>query len=189
MTPAARIAAAAGVLDRVLAGEPAERALTGWARGSRFAGSGDRAAVRDLVFDALRRRRSFAALGGADSGRGLMIGALLAAGSAPDVLFTGEGHAPAPLTDAERSAGRAPAAGAEALDCPDWLYPVLGAALGPDTTAVLEALQRRAPVHLRVNLRNSSREAARAGLAERGIGTVPHPLSPAALEVMTGARK
>lgn len=188
MTPAARIAAAAGVLDRVLAGDPAERTLTGWARGSRFAGSGDRAAVRDLVFDALRRRRSFAALGGADSGRGLMLGALRAAGSDPDALFTGEGHAPAPLTAAERSAGRVPAAGAEALDCPDWLYPVLDAALGPDTAAALEALQRRAPVHLRVNLRRSSRETARAALAERGIVTVPHALSPAALEVVTGAR-
>jgi 16S rRNA (cytosine967-C5)-methyltransferase len=55
VTPAARIAAAAEVLDRVLAGDPAERALTGWGRGNRYAGSRDRAAVRDLVFDALRR--------------------------------------------------------------------------------------------------------------------------------------
>lgn len=188
MTPAARIAAAAEVLDRVLAGDPAERALTGWARGSRFAGSQDRAAVRDLVFDALRRRRSFAALGGAASGRGLMLGALRAAGSDPDALFTGEGYAPSPLTAAERAEGHAPAAGAEALDCPDWLYPVLGAALGADTAAVLEALQHRAPVHLRVNLQRSSRAAAAAALAARGIATVPHALSPAALEVVAGAR-
>ena len=49
MTPGARIAAAIGVLDAVLAGEAAEKALTGWARGARYAGSKDRAAVRDHV--------------------------------------------------------------------------------------------------------------------------------------------
>ncbi|MDR9394892.1 MAG: RsmB/NOP family class I SAM-dependent RNA methyltransferase, partial [Roseovarius sp.] len=41
MTPAARIAAAAALLDEILAGTPAEAALTGWARRSRFAGSKD----------------------------------------------------------------------------------------------------------------------------------------------------
>ena len=56
MTPSARLAAAIAVLDRVLAGEATEKALTNWGRASRFAGSGDRAAVRDLVFDALRQR-------------------------------------------------------------------------------------------------------------------------------------
>jgi 16S rRNA (cytosine967-C5)-methyltransferase len=39
MTPGARLAAAAAILDRVLAGEAAERALTNWARASRFAGA------------------------------------------------------------------------------------------------------------------------------------------------------
>ncbi|TAG23989.1 MAG: RsmB/NOP family class I SAM-dependent RNA methyltransferase, partial [Rhodobacterales bacterium] len=43
MTPSARLAAAIEVLDRILAGSPAERALTNWGRASRFAGSGDRA--------------------------------------------------------------------------------------------------------------------------------------------------
>ena len=58
MTPAARAAAAIAVLDRWLAGVPAEQALVNWARSSRFAGSGDRAAVRDLVFQSIRCRRS-----------------------------------------------------------------------------------------------------------------------------------
>ena len=43
MTPSARASAAIQVLDRILAGEPAEQALTNWGRASRFAGSGDRA--------------------------------------------------------------------------------------------------------------------------------------------------
>ncbi|HRO16311.1 MAG TPA: RsmB/NOP family class I SAM-dependent RNA methyltransferase, partial [Paracoccus sp. (in: a-proteobacteria)] len=89
MTPPARAAAAIGVLDAILAGRAAEAALIDWARASRFAGSGDRAAVRDLVFDSLRRRRTRAALGGSDTGRGLILGACRETGIAPETLFTG----------------------------------------------------------------------------------------------------
>lgn len=188
MTPAARHAAAIGLLDRVLGGEAAEKALTSWARGSRFAGAKDRAAVRDLVFDALRRRASWAALGGALTGRGLILGGLRERGQDPGEVFTGEGHAPAPLTPAEAAAGRAPGR-LEALDCPDWLAPDLEAGLGPDFARVMAALRDRAPVQLRVNLRKAGREAAARRLADEGIATAPNPLSPTALDVTDGARR
>ena len=74
MTPGARLSAAIELLDAVLAGAPAERELTRWARASRFAGSKDRAAVRDLVYDGLRRRRSLGLLGGGDTGRAILLG-------------------------------------------------------------------------------------------------------------------
>lgn len=188
MTPAARLSAAIALIDRFLAGEAAEKALTSWARASRYAGAGDRAAVRDLVFSALRRLRSQAALGGAMTGRGVVLGGLRAAGEDVEALFTGEGHAPAPLSDAERQAGRVPS-GAEALDCPDWLEPALRESLGADFEPVLAALRERAPVQLRVNLRKASRAAAQARLAEEGVACRPHPLSETALEVVEGARR
>ncbi|NUB43058.1 RsmB/NOP family class I SAM-dependent RNA methyltransferase [Fertoebacter nigrum] len=186
MTPAARLSAAIGILDRVLAGTPAEQALTNWGRASRFAGSGDRHAVRDLVFDAIRNRRSHAALGGAETGRGLILGGLRAAGVNPDTLFTGEGHAPGPVT-----AGEQPQTPSElaALDCPDWLAPALQASLGGDFAPVMETLRHRAPVFLRVNTARLSRDAAIARLAAEGIGTRPHPLAETALEVTGNARK
>lgn len=186
MTPAARAAAAIAVLDRILAGEPAEKALTGWGRASRYAGSGDRAAVRDLVFDALRCKRSFAALGGAMSGRGLVLGSARAAGLDPALWFDGSAHGPAPVGD---EPGHTAAEGAAALDVPDWLLPPLRAALGPDCDAVLAAMRQRAPVVLRVNLGKASPAAALAALAEDGIEAMPHPLAAAALEVTGGARK
>ncbi len=62
MTPSDRLSAAIEVLERILGGMPAEQALTNWGRASRFAGSGDRNAVRDLVYDALRCKRSHAAM-------------------------------------------------------------------------------------------------------------------------------
>lgn len=188
MTPAARLQAAIEILDQIVAGAPAERALTGWARRSRFAGSKDRAAVRDHVFDALRCRRSFAARGGGDTGRCLVLGGVRAAGGDPDEMFTGQGHAPAPLTEAERAAGRDPAPGAEAADLPDWLWPRWQASLGATAEAAALALKTRAPVHLRVNTRKCTVEAARARLHENGVGTQRHPAAPFALEVTDGAR-
>lgn len=186
MTPGARISAAIAVLDRVLAGEAAEKALVNWARGSRFAGSGDRAAVRDHVFDALRRMRSAAALGGAMTGRGLMLGVLRGHGIAPETLFTGEGHAPAKLEPAET--GREPV-GNEALDCPDWLAPVLSRGLGADFAPVMMRMQERAPAFLRVNRLRATIEKAITALAREGITARPHPLAATALEVTDGARK
>ncbi|MGI1661656.1 RsmB/NOP family class I SAM-dependent RNA methyltransferase [Palleronia sp. KMU-117] len=191
MTPAARIAAAIGLLDLWLGGEPAERALTNWARANRFAGSSDRAAIRDHVFDAIRCRRSFAALGGAETGRGLMLGALRAAGADPAGVFTGAGFAPAPLASDEVASGRPWEALSplERLDCPDWLAPPLEDSLGDDFAAVMAALRSRAPVFLRVNLGRADRDAAVRALATEGITARPHPLAATALEVTEGARR
>src|SRR5690606_28021694 len=131
MTPEARIGAAIDILDRVLGGLAAEPALTGWARSHRFAGARDRAAIRDLVFDALRRGRSCLARSGAaaETGRALMIGHVAASGGDPAAVFTGAGYGPPP-PDADERAGLAAAAGAAvpelvALDFPDWSVPAL----------------------------------------------------------------
>ena len=184
MTPSARYAAAITILDRVLAGEAAEKALTNWGRASRFAGSGDRAAVRDLVFEALRRRNSAAARGAGLTGRGLVLGLAREAGQ--EALFSGEGHAPAP-PEAEE-AGRQPSA-EERLDLPGWLLPDLRASLGADFEPVAAALRLRAPVFLRVNLGKTDVAGAVAALAAEGIVAKPHPLAESALEVVENARK
>ena len=186
MTPAARLSAAIAVLDRILAGGPVEQSLTNWGRGNRFAGSGDRHAIRDLVFDALRCRRSHAALGGGLTGRGLVLGGVRAAGRDLAALFDGEGHAPAPIGPEE--AGRAPE-GAEALDVPDWLVAPLQADLGADYQAVMQAMRLRAPVFLRVNLARISRDEARLRLAAEGIGTQFVDFVSSALQVTDNARK
>ncbi|WP_293573882.1 RsmB/NOP family class I SAM-dependent RNA methyltransferase [Phaeobacter sp.] len=202
MTPAARRQAAIEILDQILAGAPAEKQLTAWARRSRFAGSKDRAAVRDHVFDALRRLRSYASLGGGGggtepvsstntTGRQLVLGALRAEGVDPDTLFTGEGHAPAPLTAEERNALAAtPQQGtAERVDLPDWVWPAWSESLGAEAEAAAEALQHRAPVHLRVNLRHPDAQNVVAKLAAEGIETTAHEAATSALLVTEGARK
>ncbi len=188
MTPPARLAAAAALLDAIAAGAPAEQALTNWARRSRFAGSGDRAAVRDLVFEVLRKRRSCAARGGGTTGRALVLGLLRERGEDPEALFTGAGHAPAPLTQAERDSGAAPG-DAAALDMPDWILPRLRASLGEECETVCRLLRARAETFLRVHAGRADRDAARAALASDGIAAEPHPLAGTALRVTSGARR
>lgn len=185
MTPAARIAAAIGVLDQILGGAPAEQALLRWSRGSRFAGSGDRAALRDLVYGALRRRDSLAALGGGLTGRGLMIGHARQAGLPLETIFTGEGHAPAVLTPDE-VALRAPQPMPD--DLPDWLRPDWHQALGADADAVARAMTDRAPVWLRVNLARHDPAAVAEALSAEGIATEPAAALPSALRVVSGER-
>ncbi|PYE86234.1 RsmB/NOP family class I SAM-dependent RNA methyltransferase [Pseudoroseicyclus aestuarii] len=188
MTPAARLSAAIEILDAILGGMAAERALTGWARSSRFAGSGDRAAVRDHVFDALRRRRSAAWMGGAESGRGLILGLLRQQSAEVEALFTGTGHAPAPLAPEELAPEPGAMPDALRLDMPDWLWPRLQAALGPDAETAALALRDRAPVTLRVNPGRGTREEAAQALDQDGIDALPHPVR-TALRVTHGARR
>ncbi|HRO11972.1 RsmB/NOP family class I SAM-dependent RNA methyltransferase [Amaricoccus sp.] len=191
MTPGARLSAAIEILDAALAGAPAERELTRWARASRYAGSKDRAAVRDLVYDGLRRRRSFGFLGGGDTGRAILLAREAAEGAPLDALFTGEGFDPAPPTPAERTALAGDLAAQPApvrLDFPDFLEPELRASLGADFAPVLAAMQRRAPVDLRVNTLKTNRDAATVVLARDGVQVAPHPLVRDGLRVLENPR-
>ncbi|MBU1829932.1 MAG: RsmB/NOP family class I SAM-dependent RNA methyltransferase [Alphaproteobacteria bacterium] len=193
MTPAARLSAAIEILDDVLVGENAERVLTTWARGHRYAGSKDRSAIRDLVFDAIRCLRSYAWLGGAGerpSGRQLILGALRAAGTDPDTLFCTDRFAPRPLHEGERElpAPLETAPRGVRLDCPDWLLPLYDASLGADADAVLELLRHRSEVFLRVNPRKATLDTAREALHKDDIDAVPHPLCDSALKVTRNAR-
>ncbi|MGR3323557.1 MAG: RsmB/NOP family class I SAM-dependent RNA methyltransferase [Pseudooceanicola sp.] len=189
MTPAARIAAAAEILDDIRNGAAANQALAAWGRANRFAGSGDRHALRDLVFTALRRKRSAAARGGGESGRALMIGLLREAGTDPDSVYDGQGHGPTPITAEERARFGEPGQGGEALDLPDWLLPHFEAALGQDLAVTALALRERAPVFLRANLMRASRAEAIAALRDAEIEGEAHDLCETAIRVIRGERR
>ncbi len=191
MTPGARLAAAISLLDEILAGEPAERSLTRWARASRFAGSKDRAAIRDIVFDCIRRRRSFAWKSGAETGRGLVIAQQRSEGTNLAELFDGGGFAPEPLR-ADELARLAVATenppDPVIFDYPDFLQDEIDLSLGDEKMAVLRAMQIRAPVDLRVNVLRGTIAGAKVMLAQEGIGVEGHPLAPHALRVFENPR-
>lgn len=191
MTPAARLQAAIEILAAYAGGDaPPDRLLAAWGRAHRFAGAKDRAAIADRVYLCLRRWRSMAWPLRDESARAVVIGSVLAEGLAPDSLFTGQGHAPAALTAAERASLAAPPPPPPdpvRLDYPDWLDAVLRDSLGHDFEAAMAALRDRAPVDLRVNTLRATRDEAQARLAREGIETVPAPHAPHGLRAAPGA--
>jgi 16S rRNA (cytosine967-C5)-methyltransferase len=191
MTPAARVQSSIEILDTILSGMATEQALTRWARANRFAGSKDRAALRDLVFSAIRCRSSFAFLGGSGTGRGLMIGSLIAENANIDEMFCGLGYAPEPLTDDERSTLKSPEDVPDdiAVDLPDWIWAKFQEDLGDSAAETAKVLRNRAPVFLRVNLKKCTQSQAVDLLKAEEIDVRPHSLSDTALEVTTNPRR
>lgn len=147
MTPAARVQAAIECLDQVIdaartGGAAADTIVQRYFTTRRYAGSKDRRAVRDLVFDAIR------SIGAPPvSGRAAVIGHARAV--APDLLdlFTGgdgvAGHAPDALVAGEPEAVPSLA--------PGWQLDQLRQRFGASSPMAVRALLARAPLDLRVN--------------------------------------
>ena len=175
MTPAARLAAAIEVFEALeRERRPAADALKAWGLTHRFAGSGDRAAIAGLLYDALRRRASSAFLMGAETPRAILIGMLKRERGldmeAIGKLASGAQYAPAALSDDERARlETASLDGAPphiAGDYPDWLDPHFARAFGDARAEEGAALASRAPLDLRVNTLKAEREKAAEMLAE-----------------------
>lgn len=190
MTPAARVAAAIEILaDIETRHRPASDALKDWGLVHRFAGSKDRAALASLVYDALRCRASAAFVMGAETARAIVLGSLREMRSLTyeDIaaLFTGEGFAPAALTDEERerfeTASLDDAPAHIRGNFPEWLAPSFAAVFGDAAVDEGRALATRAPLDLRVNSLKATREKAQAALAH--LGAAPTPLSPLGLRL------
>lgn len=170
MTPAARLQTAIELLDLVIdaarrGGAAADTVLAEGFRARRYAGSGDRRAVRELVYRAIRRFGEIP-----PSGRAAMV-AIADTDPALARLFDGSSYGPAPITaDEPRATGP---------EMPVWL----GAQIDPDEHP---ALLERAPLDLRVNTLKTTREAVLALLPEAApIAATPHGvrlISPIAIE-------
>lgn len=146
MTPAARVQTAIEILDTIAAaardgGAPADTIFAEAMRARRYAGSKDRRAIRNHVYDAIRSVRSVPA-----SGRAAM---LVLADADPELaaLFDGAAYGPAVITAGEPRAetGLAPPALLKLFD------PLVG-------KSEREAMLVRAPLDLRANRLRSSRD-------------------------------
>ena len=178
-----RLAAAIDVLEDISRRHrPAADALKDWGLSHRFAGAGDRAAIGNIVYDALRRKRSAGWLLGADTPRALGFGALLLEwNQTPQSLndaLRDDKFAPPPfdadeLQSATRKLEDAPPE--VRADCPDWCAPLLEAAFGEDWVAEGAALATRPPLDLRVNTLKASRDRILTELS--GVGAAPASLS------------
>jgi 16S rRNA (cytosine967-C5)-methyltransferase len=190
MIPGARLAAAIEVLaDIAVRRRPAPDALKDFGLGHRFAGSGDRAAIAGLVYDALRRRASSAWIMGDDAPRAIALG-MLKRERGLDVeaiarLADGVGYAPAALTETERArltdASLAGAPPHVVGDYPEWLDAHFARVFGDERAEEGAALASRAPLDLRVNTLKGDREAAIKMLAN--LAPEPTRWSPVGLRI------
>ena len=139
--------------------QPAADAVKAWMLTHRFAGSKDRAEIGDLVFGALRWKQSSAWRMGEDTPRAWVWGALRwGFGQSArwiEESLTDDPHAPAPMTDAERTALEGDNIdGAPAHvrgDFPQWLDGSLARVFGEARAAEGAALAAPAPLDLRAN--------------------------------------
>jgi 16S rRNA (cytosine967-C5)-methyltransferase len=198
MTPGARVTAAVEVLTDIEARKrPAAEALKDWGLAHRFAGSGDRAAIGNLVFDGLRTRASAAYVMGEEAPRALALRTLVQSWKetpeAVAALADGGRHALPPLSAAELAGlQREVPSDAPAHvrgDYPEWLAPVFERTFGARAAEEGAALALRAPVDVRANTLKAPREKVLKALHR--FGAVPTPHSPFGVRIAqpSGAAK
>ena len=190
MTPAARLAAAIEVLaDIESRHRPVAAALKDWGVSHRFAGSRDRAAIGNIVYDTLRWRASSASAMDADTPRALVLGTvgrrwgLGGAGLAE--MIAGDPHAPEPPSEAEiariDTADPAEVPPYVGADIPEWLAPHFARTFGDDWVAEGEALARRPSLDLRANRLKADRGKVRKALT--GFGVAETSFAPDGLRI------
>lgn len=196
MTPAARLAAAidlATAVEESLSrhGPAADVLVQRYFRERRYAGSGDRAAVRDLLYRTLRRRGELVwrlrHVDGPTDGRSLVLLAMALEGGLAPALFEGPHAVPAPGEDEAAMFARAVDAGTPPpwarLNMPQWLHDALAARFGDALEAEMAAMAGRAPMDLRVNRARTDRETVLEALAQAGIAAAPTPWSPLGIRI------
>jgi 16S rRNA (cytosine967-C5)-methyltransferase len=171
MTPAARLQAAIEILDEVIAaaredGPAADIIVTRYFTTRRYAGSGDRRAVRELVFRAIRRSAERP-----HSGRAAILG--LTEDDADLVALFGQVRGPAAIAEGE------PVSPAAAI--PSWLEAAVSPLIG---RSEWPALLERAPLDLRVNAARVSRDE----ILGQFPGAMPTRVSPWGLRLARDTR-
>ena len=178
-----RLAAAIEVLEQVETRyRPISEALKDWGVAHRFAGSGDRAAIGNIVYDALRWRASSAWVMGSESPRAVVLATVARRWTmgvpALSTALAGDAHAPEALTDDERarldSGDLAAAPDHVRADIPEWAAARFERVFGADWVAEGEALALRPSLEMRVNRLKADRAKVQAALAKFGAIATPY---------------
>ena len=186
MRLAGRAQAAAEVLTEITGRHrPAAEALKDWGVAHRFAGSGDRAAIGNLVYDVLRRKSSLAAGVGSEEPRALVLAALHTLWNLPIDAIAALVLRPPRTGKPDRRRRRSgwlkgsPDNGRRpwiAGDYPEWLDASFARAFGEERGDQGSWLARRAPVDLRANTLKASQAKVLRALEK--LGAVAGPCRP-----------
>ena len=191
MRTAGRIQAAIEVLKDVLERRtPVAMALRDWGKAHRFAGSKDRSAIGNIVYDALRCKSSLAYRMADESPRALALSSSVFMGEVDlDDLIEGaktDKHGPKPLSEKEikNLKGGIPLSGASdwvQADVPEWLWPAFENNFADEAVIEGQALTHRPPLDMRVNQLKSNRAEALKAL--QGHNAIEAPSSPIGVRV------
>jgi len=185
-----RIAAAIEVLTEVEGRHrPVSESLKDWGIAHRFAGSGDRAVIGNIVYDALRWRASSAWAIGDDAPRAVILAMLSRrwhlAGDSLAALLAEDSHSPESLSpdESERIARADLATAPRAVrgDLPEWVGPHFERVFGDAWVDEGAALALRPPLDMRANRLRSSRDKVVGALAK--FGAVAAEYSPDGLRI------
>lgn len=168
------------VLGRVLEFErPADAVLSYTFRNDPQMGSHDRAFIAEAVYGVLRRLRGLQAIAAPATPRRLLLAWLARHGGINMRQFAGA------VKDDElawlkemKAADLSTQPEAVRLELPDWLHERLHARFGDHLPALAEALNRPAPLDLRVNTVKMARDDVLKMFATEGIAAAATPYSP-----------
>jgi 16S rRNA (cytosine967-C5)-methyltransferase len=178
-----KLSASIEVLEQVESRHrPISEALKDWGVAHRFAGSGDRAAIGNIVYDAMRWRASSAWVMGADTPRAVVLATIARRWemgvAGVEKAVSGDPHAPEPLTDDERSrletADLGSAPDHVRADIPGWAAARFERVFGAEWVAEGEALALRPPLDMRANRVKADRARVRDALAKFGALATPY---------------
>ncbi len=162
VTPPARLQAAIDLLDWIIAaardnGGSADNIAKKFFKERRYAGSGDRRAIRELVYTAIRRWGDRP-----ESGRQAMLG-LVAEQPELRALFSGGNYGPAEIAEDEPVASGG--------QIPDWLSTRFASLIDePERQALFD----RAPLHIRVNGQRSTDLEVKSAWPDAVTLALPH---------------
>jgi 16S rRNA (cytosine967-C5)-methyltransferase len=171
------MAAAMEVLDNIERQKrPVTEVLKDWGVSHRFAGSGDRAAIGNLVYDALRQKLSHGYLMNDDSAAALVHAVLFRQWGIQAAQLRAQLHddrfAPEPLPDetlaAFQSRKLADAPQNIQADIPEWVEFAFEENFGDDWIGEAQALNERPPLDLRVNTLKANRDKVQKALSRSG---------------------
>ena len=152
--------AAISILDDFLDGQNLNSILFNWTKNNRYAGSSDRESIRNIVFDVLRVKKTFASVlekeKQAINGRALVFLYSVFYSLQLDDIFTGQKYGPEKLNIFEREFFKIAKENnnenfAVINNVPDFLVAEFKRSLGSKFENAMRLLERRAPVSIRVN--------------------------------------
>lgn len=193
MKAASRIQTVIDILDKIADSHiPMDNTIRDYMVHRRYIGSKDRAAIVEMVYAVIRcyarLKWHLAQVDVLPTARNFVIAYLTLERAHMEVLFTGEKHAPEPLSEDEkkwssefRDELHMPLM--DKVECPEWAYEKLQAVFGDAFEEEMSAMIAPAPLDLRVNTIKGKRDKAAEMLKAQEVLTEPTPYSPFGLRV------